>query len=209
MPTLQYSQSIQGAGLAIQKLINIEADHPNGFEIDLPAGLAGELTTRTDNDTGIVTVASGHGVTTSHLVDIYDENGVLIRKDLTVTGTTGTTISIDGGSGSNLPALNADVVVARQVPANTPIDNDNCQFFGIALETPVSGTEPNGRVIFEESDDTDVAELTLEANVPLASNIAGGQANPIEGEPIAKCRASNGNTTAAKLKIISMEDSTP
>ncbi len=208
MPTVQVTQSIQGGGVSIQKNVLVEGDHPNCFQINVPAGLAGELTTRTDNDTGVVTVASGHGITTSHLVDLYTTAGVLIRKDMTVTATTGTTVSVDAGSGSNLPSLNSDLVISRQVPVNTSIDNDNIQFVSICLESLATGV-PNGRVIFEESDDTDVAELTLQVNVPLSANVYAGQTNPLAGDPIAKCRVSNGSTEDGTLKIICLEDSTP
>jgi hypothetical protein len=211
MPVAQFTQSVQGGGLVIQTPpSNVEADHPNPFEIDVPAGLAGELTARVDANTGTVTVATGHGITTSHLVDMYTTAGVLIRKDMTVSSTTGTTVVVDAGSGSDLPALNDDLVISRQQPAVTLIDNDNIKFFAICLESPVAaGVVPFGRAIFEEADDTDVAELTLGVNQPQFANIAGGQANPLAGEAITKCRISNGNTIAAKLKILCMEDATP
>lgn len=208
MPSVQFAQGIQGGGLVIQQVLNIQADHPNTFEIPIPAGVAGTLTTRTDNDTGIVTVASGHGITTSDVIDLYDSAGVIIRKDMTVTATGSTTISIDAGSGSNLPSVSGAVVVAKQTLVNTAIDGDAIQFIAVCLEIPGTQTT-KGRAIFEESDDTDVVELTLTANQPLSWNVAGGQTNDFAGDPIAKCRASNGNTTAGTLKILSMEDSTP
>lgn len=208
MPTLQFGIGVSAGGVSIQQNLAVTADHPNSYEVDVYAGIAGSLTTRTDNDTGVVTVATGHGITTSHLVDLYTSAGVLIRQDMTVTATTGTTISIDAGSGSNLPTVLDPVIVSRQVIVNANIDGDAIQFAAVCLEIPGTQTS-KGRAIFEDAAADDIAELTLTANAPLTYNVAGGQTNPFTGDPITGCRASNGNATAAKLKIISMEDATP
>src|SRR5689334_22516911 len=129
-----YGISLQAGGLSIQKAVVHSADHPNCYDPTINAGLAGTLTTRTDNDTGVVTVASGHGVTASDTVDLYTSAGVLIRKDMDVTGVTGTTISIDLGTGSNLPTLNDPVVISKQQTVNTSIDGDALKVLGLSLE---------------------------------------------------------------------------
>ncbi len=208
MPTLQFGIGVSAGGVSIQQQLNVTADHPNPFEIDVPAGIAGSLTTRTDNDTGVVTFASGHGITTDHTVDLYSSAGVLIRKDMDVTAVTSTTISIDAGSGDNLPVATTALIVARQQVVNAAIDGDAIQFIAICLEIPGTQTS-HGRAIFEDAATDDITEMDLVANGPVVINVSGGQTNPFEGDPVATCRISSGNVTAAKLKIISMEDSTP
>jgi hypothetical protein len=203
-----YGISLQGASLSMQKTVVHESDNPLGYDPEIPAGIAGTLSTRTDNDTGIVTVASGHGVTADDTIDLYSSAGVLIRKDMDVTGVTGTTISIDLGTGSNLPTLNDPVIVSKQKTVNTAFDGDALKIFGVCLEIPGTHTS-KGRVLFEDADADDIADIELTANVPLISDIEHGQANPVTGDPIVVARVSNGSTTAGVLKIIAMNDATP
>lgn len=206
MPALQTSFSYQGGGLFLQGGFNVEAEHPNPFEVAIPAALEAELTTRTDNDTGVLTVASGHGVTTDDTVDLYTTAGVLIRKDMDVTAVGGTTISIDAGSGSNLPALNSDVIVCVQTLFTCLIDGDDIQFIVMGLDLP-GVNKPFGRAIFEKSDDSDVYEAVFVGR-PLSWDVAGGQTNDFDGDVVAKCRVSHAHAVAGKFKIISMEDPT-
>jgi len=69
---------------------------------------SGTLSTRTDNDTGIITVEAGHGITTSFTIDLYWASGK--RYGMTVTGTASTTVSLDGGTGDNLPVAATNIV---------------------------------------------------------------------------------------------------
>jgi hypothetical protein len=207
MPSAQSSGSFQGGGVAIQFNYLVAGDHFNTYEIPLLAALLGSLTTRTDANTGIVTVASGHGITTSDTVDIYDANGALIRKDVDVTAVSSTTISIDLGSGSDLPVVSTPVIVGKQVPFSPLIDGDKIQGIAINLEVP-GGTK--GRVDFVDAGPASVAELTLTAGRPIIADVAGGQANPLTGNPIVTAVVSHAGTAAGgTLKIISLEDSTP
>lgn len=203
-----YSLVLAGGGLTIQQNSLVSGDTSNPYEINVPAALAGTLTTRTDNDTGILTVASGHGITDADTVDLYDENGALIRKDVDVTATTATTISIDAGTGDNLPAEDEIVNVAKQVALSPNIDGDAIQILGIVLEVPGATTE--GRILFEDAAGDDIADLELTANNGLIYHVAAGATNPFTGDPITAAKVTNGNTTlAGTLKIISMEDRTP
>lgn len=207
MPALQVSNSYQGGGIALQQGFNIEAEHPNPFDVPVTAAVPGTLSTRTDNDTGVLTVASGHGITDDDTVDLYDSaTGDLIRKDMDVTAVTGTTISIDAGSGSNLPVQDTAVIVCKQTLINSLIDGDAIQFIVIGLDLP-GVNQAKGRAIFELADDSDVFEATLQG--PMAWNVAGGQANDFAGAAVAKCRVTHIHPVAGKFKIISMEDPTP
>lgn len=68
----------------------------------------GQLTTRTDADTGVITVESdsdgGHSITTSSKLDVYFQGGQRIGMD--VTGVTNKAITVDAGTGDDLPSLN-------------------------------------------------------------------------------------------------------
>lgn len=203
-----YSVNLSGGGLQMSGNELVEGDTANPYEMTVAAAIAGELTTRTDNDTGVVTVASGHGILDTDTVDLYDEDGALLRKDVDVTAVSATTISINAGSGDNLPAANEVVNVAKQQTLNCNIDGDAIQIIGVILEVP--GATSEGRALFEDAAGDDIADLTLVANKSQISHVAAGASNPFAGDPITVARISNGNTTLAGVfKIISMEDRTP
>ncbi len=109
--------------------------------------IASELTTRTDADTGILTVATGHGVTTNDTLDVFWSAGRI--HGMTVTGTTSTTISIDGGSGDDLPVVNSepgirlsDKVTARITEAITDAMADiDEKMLGGPYTVPIAKTD--------------------------------------------------------------------
>jgi hypothetical protein len=99
------TRSVSVASKSFQKRKTPTTDGVGGFrDPTLAAAKSGTLTTRTDANTGILTVASGHGFNTSDRIDLFF--GGLYRYGMSVTGTTATTVSIDGGTGDDLPDLN-------------------------------------------------------------------------------------------------------
>ncbi len=72
------------------------------YRIDEYTTIDGTLTTRTDADTGVITVAEDHGIEADDTTTIYWTDGR--RDDMTVTDAGDTTITVDGGSGDDLPA---------------------------------------------------------------------------------------------------------
>src|SRR5690606_6519409 len=96
-------------------------------ELVLPAAFAGELTTRTDNDTGVVTVEdSEHTIETGDTVDAYwiDADGLMqVRYGMEATVST-VEITLDGGAGENLPAEDTEVTVSAQVEIDTDFAGD-------------------------------------------------------------------------------------
>lgn len=81
---------------------------------DRPRSIAGTLTTRTDNDTGTLTLSSGHGVMTGNTVDVFWNDHANSRLGMTVGTVSGTSVPIDGGTGDNLPAAATAVQVVNQ-----------------------------------------------------------------------------------------------
>lgn len=208
-----YNIVLQAGSDSITENSLITADTPNPLNVDLPAAKAGALTTRTDANTGIITLASGHGITTSHIVDLYDTAGTTrIRKNMTVTAADDTTITVDGGSGTDLPVVSTPLNVGRQIPFLPTILPDTIQLLGIQLKLP--GAVTVGRVCFK--DDSDViagsgaGDIDLVANAGQIFNVAGGAANPLAGDPVESGVVSHGNKDLpAVLTIISLEDRTP
>ena len=151
-----------------------------------PAGKAGTLTTRTDDDTGILTVAEGHGITDSDTVDIYWDGGVQYGAD--VTGTTGTTISIDLGLGDNLPSESTVIVVTKRITVDFDIDGDNVKMLAFSATT-------RAHCVLAKNDDTVIKAQELTANEPWQWVSDQGITNPLTGDPIGKAEISNGSTT--------------
>jgi len=204
MPTLNYSVSL---GPISRSLVRT-GDSKLEAEISLPAGTAGTLTTRTDDNTGVITVTS-HAITISDTVDVYWSTGR--RYGVDVTAQTSTTISVDLGAGDNLPSTSTAVVIVKQVPFNLAIDGDNAKIVGVSYELAADTTDGYGcRVtLFDSADDT-ITGLDLDAFVPSVCDIEGGATNLYTGDPITDGVASNGSSTyAATLKIQAILDATP
>jgi hypothetical protein len=84
----------------------------------LAVAKVGELTTRTDNDTGTVTMVAGHGFITGNRVDLYWSGGH--RYGMTVTVTVNSVV-FDGGTGDNLPVVNTDITAMKPQLETFPV----------------------------------------------------------------------------------------
>jgi hypothetical protein len=209
MPTLNYSVAVSGLGGNIAQNIPRSADGGSIREVSLPVGKAGTLTTRTDVNTGQITMASGgHGITTGANVDIYWDGGV--QYNATVGTVVGTTVPFDGGEGDDLPTNGTDVVVSVRQLISLDLDGDSLTLLAINqkysnnLETAIS------HITFYDSGPNEIAELDLQANTPQVFDIIGGATNIFTGNPIVNAFASNGSTSdAATLQLLWLQDSTP
>lgn len=209
MPTANYGVVLSAGGVNINKSVIRTGDHTNAYEVTLPVGVAGTLSTRTDNDTGILTVGSGHGITAADTVDIHWDGGVRFRVD--VTAVTATTISFDLGYGDNLPVATTAIVVTKIVPISTMFDGSGLQILGICAEAANPNSDATAHLDVQNAAGT-VVEFDLEANVPQIYDVRGGTANPfaVTDPDIVLTNASNGDATdALTLKIICLIDATP
>jgi hypothetical protein len=207
MPSLAYAVSI---GSINQSKIRT-GDDLIDLQITLPAGKSGTLTTRTDDNTGIVTVASGHGITGSDTVDVYWAAGR--RYGVDVTATDATTISIDLGAGDNLPTASTAVVICKQVVVNKAIDGDAVEIIGLLAELAASTGFGVRITVFDAVSAGGSAVgngIDLDPNSPFVLDIEGGAANLLTGSPILSFVASNGDgSNACTLKIQGLQDVTP
>lgn len=132
MPTVSLSQSVTIGGVVISGRNDVDEEGQIGVDATLEAGHAGTLSTRTDADTGVATVGSGHGITTANLVDVYWTGGK--RLGMTVTATGATTINVDGGSGDNFPVVSTAIVVSKVYALDCVFTGSDAAVIGIALE---------------------------------------------------------------------------
>lgn len=152
----------------------------------ISAGIAG-----TAGEAGVMTLATGHGLTLSDVVMCKWSTGR--RYNCTISLVNGDAVTLATGAGDTLPTAGA-VVVSKQLEIDAAVTGANVEF--IMLQTDVAAT------------------FTLEdaGGVELARNIAAGafylwtyssgDTNPITGDDIIKCHVYNAGTTAGNAVII-------
>ncbi len=109
--SIQYFGEVGGS--VATKTILPDGQSQIGIEATLPKGYAGTLSTRTDNDTGVLTLVGEHGFEVNNLLDVYW--GAAYRRRMRVTAVTGQLVTVDAGTGTNLPAQGDPIVAAKQV----------------------------------------------------------------------------------------------
>ncbi len=171
----------------------VTADSAIVQEVSVSPGDAGTLSTRTDNDTGVVTVDdSGHAFTISDRVDIYWTGGC--RRGMAVTNVSGADVSIDGGAGDNLPTQSTEVTLIEPTLLDIVFSGTNCK--AILLHTTKLG-----QFVFVSSGPTEQYQVELAANKSREWEDANGVDNPITGDSITGVYVSHGDTVAATMKV--------
>src|SRR4051812_43765099 len=99
--TATFQRTFQCAGLSFNTTRQVSADVAAPFSVALAAAKVGQLTTRTDNNTGVLTMAGGHGILNGDRLDVYWTGGS--RRGMSVTGVSTNLVTIDLGAGDNLP----------------------------------------------------------------------------------------------------------
>ena len=197
MPTGTISQNASVGGLSIQSTVTRTASSQIGHESapQLPAAKAGTLSTRTDDNTGVVTLAAGHGLEMGDVVDVYWSGSGNYRYGMDVTAVDGNDVTVDGGAGANLPAQDTAVTVAEQVT----IDTD---FGGDLVKMIVACATYRGHIAFRDATPTVLKEVELPAGESWAWVADQGIANPLAGNPVNDIKASNGDSSGpATLRI--------
>lgn len=211
MPSVTFAQSISGGGVTIQTQPIIRTSSaPIALEDTLSAAKSGTLTTRTDDNTGTLTMAAGHGFTDGQIIDIYWSGGV--QRSVTVGTVATNSVPIDSGIGDNLPIATTAITAVVQQSINLAIDGDNAKIVAIVLETTTKTLATAANVQFRDAAADVIAEIDLVTNVPQVWDIQGGSANPFTGDPITNLKASQANVTTTEtytLKIVGVQDASP
>lgn len=195
MTTRNITQSGSIAGKSISGTLRRTGSTETNGEVTLAAGSAGTLTTRTDDDTGTVTLTAGHGQT-SGTFDVFWADGV--RRGMTGTVTVDS-LALDLGAGDVLPVATTAVVVDKQEIIDFDSDAASIVLAGV-------GQTRRASVQFQEDAGTPVLSLDL------------GRANETVSEPwfwaadtdvatpfganLSKVAVSNGSSAGANVIII-------
>lgn len=169
----------------------------------LVAAQTGTLTTRTDDDTGVATLSTGHGIESADVCDVYWADGV--RHGMVATVATNA-VSLDGGAGDNLPAEDTAVTVVKQTAVEVNFDGDTLEIIGIFYRNP-SDTGAKGHLDLQDSGDATIKEVDLvheTANNGLGNiwNIEGGDTNVFTGNRITHGAASHDSLYAGTLYVL-------
>ena len=186
MAAITVNKSTTIGGLAFSGIQSIEEEGELSLETTPAACASGTLTTRTDNDTGVATVATGHGITTSDVVDVVWTGGK--RVGCTVTATTSTTISIDAGSGDNLPVTTTALTVAKCTNLSAVLTGTNLVAIAISCQKAC--------IVRLRGSTTDHLTVELAANGVYIWSTGNGD-NPVTGDSIDTCRVSNKDSSNA------------
>lgn len=211
MPSINNSVNISGLGISISKNTPRTADGGAAVEIAIPAGKVGTLSTRTDDETGTLTMDSGHGITTGAIIDLYWEGGS--RHGITVGTVSSNTVPIgadDKGVGDDLPSQSTDIVAMVQLAFNCSIDGDELSLLAMQLYFNDASEDAEGYVSFLDDGDAEIEALKLQASVPRVFDIAGGDPNGFTGDPITNAVVTHGSAVnSAILKLVWVADATP
>lgn len=117
--TFTRSANVNADGNSAQIVDSVQGDESSKVTLTLPTGVSGVLSTRTDNDTGIVN-AVGHGITTSDFVSVFwtdptdGSEKCRMNMDVTAVGDADH-FTVDLGQGDNLPLAASTLIWSKVV----------------------------------------------------------------------------------------------
>ena len=159
----------------------------------IAAGDLGSLSTRTDADTGVVTVDdSGHAFNVGDRVDIYWAGGC--RRGMAVTVVSGALITVDSGDGDDLPSQGVDVTIIEPTLFDIVV-------LGTNVNAILLGTEKLGQFSFVDSSAAEDFQKEVGAGCVWDWLEDNGETNPITGDSIAGVYVSHGHTAACLMKV--------
>lgn len=190
--------SILGQTVPIQ--ITRSQDGTGQWTPSIAAGNAGTLSGRTDNDTGVATLATGHGIQSGDKVDVFWTGGR--RYGMTASVNVNAVI-VDLGTGDNLPALNAAVVVCKRQVVNAAFDPDDVTVLLVTATRRAS-------IVFVDSTGATLLALDLGIGECCLWWANSGIARPMAGNPVAAVWVGNGDGDySCDVTISVLYDSTP
>jgi hypothetical protein len=173
---------------------NIEADNAVGPDTTIPPAKTGTLTVRTDNTTGSLTLAAGHGVVTGDKINIYWNGGS--RYDVTVGTVAVNVVPISAGSGDNLP------VAATAITAKVP-DVENCVAIGDNVVFFACQSDTVGHVVFLDAANAVLLAVELGAGESFYWSSTGTSPNPLAGVTVGKVALGHADATdSAKMRAV-------
>lgn len=196
--SMKYQQ--QGTLLGKQFPRNLTKTAEAGYlrEVTLAAAKTGNLTTRTDNDTGELTMDVGHGITTGARISIFwvNADGTVGSRRGVIVGTVSVNAvpfgAVTAGAGDNLPADEYEVTVMVENEEVCTLTGSNVVGFAVYSEAP-------GNIVFANSSDAEVFGAQL-LQTPDGYSWASGNniTNPLAGGAITKIFFAHADSTQSR-----------
>lgn len=195
--SIAYTMSL--GGVVFNQATAPSADSMIVQKVTVPAAKAGDLTTRTDADTGVVTVDdSGHSFIDTDRVDLYWDGGC--RRGMAVSGVpSGAAVTIDGGNGDDLPVQDTAVTMIEPLLLDISVLGTNVNAIMLA-------TAKLGQFVFVNVSDAEQYWRKIGAAFAWSWEENNGQVNPITGDQIEGVYLSHGEITAVEMKVGILHD---
>lgn len=206
MSALAVNETVAVDGISNQasKSVSANQDVDSAPTGGVAAAKPGELTTRTNDTQGVITLESGHGLSTDTGDVYWNISGTPgSRRGVSLT-IVGDACTITGGAGDNLPALNSDVTV--KIPEEysfSILTGDDTKW--IRVYSQLINTSGHAYIAFLDDAGTPADALVFKLTPDLPSNSWNGidettipdlGANPFAGKVITLITFSHGETSA-------------
>jgi len=190
--TVQKTRSL--GGKAYNESRTLTNDGQVGKEVSVPAAKTGNLTTRTDANTGELTMAASHGITTGARIAIFWTVGGVpgCRRGVTVGTVATNAVPIDNGYGDDLPADESAITACVEVEEAIAIDGDNYNALFAYGDAQGSISLCGADGVEDFGHHFPLGQQSYEWYTNC------GVANPIVGDVITKVFFANGSSAAAK-----------
>lgn len=196
MPSITIANRLTVDGVSYVDSRTITADGTQRMECTKVAAKSGTLTTRTDNNTGTLTMESGHGITTGDRFDLYWDGGC--QRAITAGTVAGLSVPFDLGVGDNLPIATTVITASVATEEEFLVTGDNVQ----AIFAKASR---RGVIVFAEADDTEVLAIVDSLEESTGGGYqwftGNGITNPMASADVAKVFFSNGSTAGTNEMI--------
>jgi len=169
----------------------------------IPAAKTGTLTTRTDANTGSLTMSASHGITDGQLLDVFWSSGS--RRGMTVGTVSTNVVPIDGGSGDDLPIATTAITAMVPVAVEFVVDGDTVLGFGVT-------SAAIGYIVFIDDAAAVIAAATYKITTAGYGKVwATGSpgTNPLAGDVTSLVKFSHGQTTAQVMKACAVFGTPP
>lgn len=186
MSQISIRNAMSLAGTTAQDNKTIEVDNEAKFSESIVAGDAG-----TAGAAGVMTLASGHGITDADTVAVIWADGY--RYGCTVSSYDSTSVTLTGGAGDTLPTSGAVVVSVEQ-----EID---LAFAGAQLQALSMGGDIALIIVLEDAEGVELVKQ-VDANAAYQWNAENGEANPVDGDSIIAAHVYAQSTTAGTATIL-------
>jgi hypothetical protein len=216
MPNTTFESIITGGGVRIAAAINRASDGGFSAEIEVPHGFSGSLSTRTDAETGVLTLAGGHGISTGMIIDLFWTNPSGTaghRRGITIGTVSGNSVPVgndNSGSGDNLPTQGTAIVASARVNFNCNISQAGLSLLSLQqmFESDAAATG-NSFARLTDNEASIVGGIFLTPNEPVTYDVTGGITSPVGGDSAFGFISNGSPSDDAVLKIVCSQDITP